>query len=68
MEQHFNPPDVPISNQIISVLHSLVSAAVKGFNTDIVATAGHYCLLAATHAYYPENVALSMLRLMDAGP
>ena len=30
----------------------------------MVATAGHYCLLAGTHAYHAENVALCMLRLM----
>jgi class 3 adenylate cyclase len=41
-----------------------VAAALKGFNTNVVATAGHYCLLAGTHAHHAENVALSMLRLM----
>ncbi|OWA51862.1 putative Soluble guanylate cyclase 88E [Hypsibius exemplaris] len=49
---------------ILDWYYHMVSAAVKGFNTNIVATAGHYCLLAGTHAYHPENVALSMLRLM----
>ncbi|GAV06673.1 hypothetical protein RvY_16623 [Ramazzottius varieornatus] len=44
--------------------YHLVNASVKGFNTNVVATAGHYCLLAGTHAYHAQNVALSMLRLM----
>lgn len=41
-----------------------VSNAVKGFNSSVVATAGHYCLLAGTHAFHAQNVALAMLRLM----
>ncbi|XP_055341181.1 uncharacterized protein LOC129590153 isoform X2 [Paramacrobiotus metropolitanus] len=44
--------------------YHLVSNAVKGFNCSVVATAGHYCLLAGTHAYHAQNVALAMLRLM----